>query len=67
VGGELTLTGTDEDGKPNDARERLYGGGQPFELTYQPGPKDWKRWLVADAERIVRAEEERVNDPPADD
>ena len=53
--------------EPNHARDRIYGGGQPFELTYQPDADDFRRWLLVDAERIVAAEEERVNDPPADD
>lgn len=48
----------------NPARDRIYGGGQPFELSYQPGPDDFRRWLLADAERIVRAEEERGAAPP---
>lgn len=50
----------------NHARDRMYGGGEPFELSYQPGADDFRRWLLADAERVVRAEEQRVNEPPAD-
>lgn len=51
----------------NHARDRIYGGGQPFELGYQPDEDDFRRWLLTDAERVVKAEEGRVNDPPADD
>lgn len=55
------------DEEPNHARDRMYGGGQPFELSYQPGEEDFRRWLLADAERTVRAEEERLNDPTDDE
>lgn len=55
--------------EPNHARDRLSGrSGQPFTLgAPAPGPEDWKRWLLADAARIVAAEEARVNDPPKPD
>jgi len=49
----------------NHAHDRIHGGGEPMKLAYAPGPADWRRWLLVDAERVVRAEEDRVNDPPA--
>ncbi|WP_157360977.1 hypothetical protein [Arthrobacter sp. EPSL27] len=45
----------------NHARDRIYGD-QPFDQTYTPGADDFRRWLLTDAERIVKAEAERVND-----
>ena len=53
--------------EPNHARDRLNGGGQPFELSYQPGEEDWKRWLLSDAERTVGAEAERLHDATDDE
>jgi hypothetical protein len=51
--------------EPNHARDRLSGkSAQPFEQTYTPDADDFRRWLLTDAERIVAAEEQRVNDPP---
>lgn len=52
--------------RPNHAHDRIYGGGQPFRRTYTPDADDYGRWLLTDAERIVAAEEQRVNDPPPD-
>lgn len=52
--------------KPNHARDRIHGGGQPFKLGYRPGAEDFRRWLLTDAERIVKAEEERLNEPLLD-
>ncbi|MGJ0384579.1 hypothetical protein [Paenarthrobacter nicotinovorans] len=31
-----------------------------MELTYKPDAADFRRWLLTDAERTVRAEEERL-------
>lgn len=53
--------------EPNYARDRIYGGGQPFELGYRPDADDYRRWLLTDAERTVKAEQQRVNDPSPDD
>lgn len=52
------------DDAPNHARERIYGGGQPFEPSYQPGADDFRRWILTDAERTVEAEEERLASRP---
>lgn len=46
--------------QPNHARDRIYGSGAPMELTYKPDAADFRRWLLTDAERTVRAEEERL-------
>ncbi|MDR6436058.1 DNA invertase Pin-like site-specific DNA recombinase [Paenarthrobacter nicotinovorans] len=46
--------------QPNHARERICGTGPPMELTYKPDATDFRRWLLTDAERTVRAEEERL-------
>jgi hypothetical protein len=42
----------------------MYGGGAPMELSYQPGPDDFRRWILTEAERTVRAEEERLDRHP---
>jgi hypothetical protein len=44
----------------NHASDRIYGTGPPMELTYKPDAADYRRWLLTDAERTVRAEEERL-------
>ncbi|MFE4078268.1 hypothetical protein [Paenarthrobacter sp. YIM B13468] len=46
--------------QPNHARDRIYGSAEPMELTYKPDVADFRRWLLTDAERTVRAEEERL-------
>ncbi len=46
--------------EPNYARERIYGTASPMKLTYAPSTADFRRWLLTDAERSVRAEEERL-------
>lgn len=61
---EGQLTGANK--RTDHARDRIYGGGQPFELGYQPDAEDWRRWLLVDAERTVRVEEERLHEPPDD-
>lgn len=44
--------------KPNHAHDRIYGGGgQPFELGYQPDADDYRRWLLTEAERIFRSDD----------
>jgi hypothetical protein len=40
--------------EPNHAHERIYGPGEPMELTYQPDEDDYLRWTLALAERITR-------------
>jgi hypothetical protein len=58
---------TDPEPRPsNHAQSRIYGGGQPFEQSYTPGADDWRRWVLVDAERAVRAEEERLDRHPDD-
>ena len=57
----------DNGDEPNHARDRIYGGGQPFELDYQPDDEDWKRWLLIEVERTVRAVKEPLHDPPDDE
>ncbi|MET4620428.1 hypothetical protein ABIE18_001877 [Arthrobacter sp. 2762] len=49
-----------QDEHVNPARERLRGGWQPFEISYKPDAADFRRWLLSDAERTVRAEEQRL-------
>lgn len=50
--------------EPNHARDRLDGRSDDrFELGYAPGPEDWRRRILADAERVLRAEEERLDKP----
>jgi len=55
---------TDE---PNHARDRIYGGGQPFGLTYSPTEDDRRRWRRIPAERTARAKKERSTDPTKDE
>ena len=51
--------------EPNHARDRLNGrSGDRFDLGYAPGPADWRRWLLAEAERVVGAEAARLEPPP---
>jgi hypothetical protein len=50
--------------EPNHARDRIWEGGQPYTRGANPGPADWRRWILKDAERIVAAEKARINDPP---
>ena len=44
----------------NHSSDRIYGAGSPMELTYKPDAADFRRWLLIDAERTVRAQEERL-------
>lgn len=51
--------------EPNHASDRLNGrSGDRFELTYAPTLADWRRRVLAEAERTVRAEAARLDPPP---
>lgn len=47
--------------EPNHARDRMFGGNAPMELSYSPTADDFRRWILADTERVVRAEAERLD------